>query len=132
MSLRLLVVLHTLAQAKWPEADADDLAQNIFFLAKELDDRNEIASQVRSGLLFCEFHQLIVLQVGIQFIQVGDSTAARAYLEGLDDNLAKVAGAHGFAVRDIVDTLPYKGGQNLQKALLGAINRKIDKEKVRR
>ena len=82
---------------------------------------------------FCELHLFNVLQVGIQFIQVGDSSTAREYLEGLDDGLTEVARALGLAngsVRDIVDTVPYRGDQNLQKALLGAINRKIDKEKV--
>jgi len=69
-------------------------------------------------------------QFGIQFVQIGNDSEAREALEHLDDNLANAGGADG-KVRDICDTTLSEPGQNLDsafliKALLGAINRKID------
>jgi len=67
-----------------------------------------------------------VTQVGIQFVQIGNSKTAANYLRELDDGLSA---NHG--VRDIVDTTPYIGKLNaeiLTKILLGGINRRIDRK----
>ncbi|KAI0353131.1 hypothetical protein OH77DRAFT_1427924 [Trametes cingulata] len=65
-------------------------------------------------------------QVGIQFVQIGDSRDATAYLQALDDELQTV-----YNVRDIVDTTPYLNGRltadTIIKILLGGINRRVDK-----
>ncbi|KAL8947291.1 MAG: hypothetical protein Q9222_006408, partial [Ikaeria aurantiellina] len=47
-------------------------------------------------------------QVGIQFFQVGEERGAADALSDLDDQLAVISG-----VRDMVDTVPWKGGQGL-------------------
>ncbi|KIK53264.1 hypothetical protein GYMLUDRAFT_49429 [Collybiopsis luxurians FD-317 M1] len=66
-------------------------------------------------------------QVGIQLVQIGQSTRAAKFLKNLDDDLAKEDG-----VRDIVDTTPYFGHKLtrdvLIKIMLGGINRKFDAE----
>ncbi|WVQ79245.1 hypothetical protein IAT38_001341 [Cryptococcus sp. DSM 104549] len=66
-------------------------------------------------------------QVGIQFLQIGNDPEATAALEELDDGLS---GVHG--IRDIVDTVPYNGkeinAQLIIKALLGGINRRLDRK----
>ncbi|GLB34195.1 putative von Willebrand factor (vWF) type A domain contatining protein [Lyophyllum shimeji] len=67
-------------------------------------------------------------QVGIQFVQIGDSKSATSYLNDLDDELADK-----YKIRDIVDTTPFNdiGGELnpdiLIKILLGGINRRVDK-----
>jgi len=65
-------------------------------------------------------------QVGIQFVQIGNSPRASAFLEELDNSLAE---RHG--IRDIVDTTPYTGGSldadTIIKILLGGINRRVDR-----
>lgn len=65
-------------------------------------------------------------QVGIQFVQIGNSRKATAYLRELDDALS----SH-YAIRDIVDTTPYMNtritSDVLIKILLGGINRRIDR-----
>ncbi|KAI6100128.1 hypothetical protein F5141DRAFT_969010, partial [Pisolithus sp. B1] len=62
-------------------------------------------------------------QVGIQFVQIGKSRKATAYLRELDDALS----SH-YAIRDIVDTTPYINmkitSDMLIKILLGGINRR--------
>jgi len=67
-----------------------------------------------------------VSQVGIQFVQIGNSPQAAEFLAELDDGLAAI---HG--IRDIVDTTPYTGSQLtaeiLTKILLGGINRRVDR-----
>ncbi|WVQ77409.1 hypothetical protein IAR50_007094 [Cryptococcus sp. DSM 104548] len=66
-------------------------------------------------------------QVGIQFLQIGNDPRAAAALEELDDELGP---KHG--IRDIVDTVPYKGkamnAELIIKTLLGGINRRLDKK----
>lgn len=69
-------------------------------------------------------------QVGIQFFQVGNDTGAARDLRELDDALA---GGHG--VRDMVDTIPWAGGDGggltaagIMKVTMGAINRKLDRK----
>ncbi|PWN92804.1 hypothetical protein FA10DRAFT_263558 [Acaromyces ingoldii] len=68
-------------------------------------------------------------QIGIQFVQVGNDAEAKEALEELDDAL--VSQHH---IRDIVDTVPYQGmaldPSLLIKALLGGINRRLDRKKA--
>ncbi|KAG5651580.1 hypothetical protein H0H81_008165 [Sphagnurus paluster] len=63
-------------------------------------------------------------QLGIQFVQIGNDIRARAYLETLDDGLAK------YGVRDMVDTTLSGTGNGLDldlvKILFGAVNRRVD------
>jgi von Willebrand factor type A domain len=70
-------------------------------------------------------------QVGIQFFQVGHEPEAAEDLQELDDALS---GAHD--IRDIVDTVPWTGDNHqvltadgLLKAVLGAVNRKLDRRR---
>ncbi|KAH8834346.1 hypothetical protein DL96DRAFT_1756936 [Flagelloscypha sp. PMI_526] len=64
-------------------------------------------------------------QLGIQFVQIGNSKSATKYLQGLDDELKD-------APRDIVDTTPFTGqelrGHTFVKILLGGINRRVDRK----
>lgn len=67
-------------------------------------------------------------QVGIQFFQVGEERGAAEALGDLDDQLS-VTGD----VRDMVDTVPWKGGQGLtadkiMKCVLGAVHRRWDRK----
>ncbi|MCO5584966.1 hypothetical protein L7F22_038898 [Adiantum nelumboides] len=66
-------------------------------------------------------------QIGVQFVQVGDDADAREALEELDDALQAQ-----HSCRDIVDTVPYSGmalnPDLLVKALLGGINRRLDRQ----
>ncbi|GAA6006952.1 hypothetical protein JCM10207_009150 [Rhodosporidiobolus poonsookiae] len=65
-------------------------------------------------------------QVGISFVQIGRYTEATEHLRSLDDDLRE---KHG--IRDMVDTTLFEGAidaQYLLKALLGGINRSIDKQ----
>lgn len=72
-------------------------------------------------------------QIGIQFFQIGTDIAAQKYLEQLDDELGKAVKS---GVRDIVDTVPWKGqtgqtlsGDGILKVVLGAVNKRLDREK---
>lgn len=63
-------------------------------------------------------------QVGIQFVQIGNSRRATQFLVELDDSLKQI-----HHIRDIVDTTPYIGQLNAEmliKILLGGINRRVD------
>lgn len=66
------------------------------------------------------------MKVGIQFVQIGNSRDATAFLNELDNGLGQ-----NYGIRDIVDTTPYIGGQLsaelIIKILLGGINRRVDK-----
>ncbi|KAL0950079.1 hypothetical protein HGRIS_010083 [Hohenbuehelia grisea] len=70
-------------------------------------------------------------QLGIQFVQIGQDSTARKYLTELDDDLTRK-----HKVRDIVDTTPCTvtngkiSSEVLMKILLGAINRRIDREGI--
>ncbi|KAK1146945.1 hypothetical protein N8T08_002272 [Aspergillus melleus] len=93
------------------------------------DDAESILVDVAKRLDYC---RAVPWQVGVQFFQIGNDTAARAYLQELDDELGKRAQQEH--LRDIVDTVPWKGksGQTLSaegilKCVLGAVNRKYDK-----
>ncbi|KAK0467794.1 uncharacterized protein EV420DRAFT_1616619 [Desarmillaria tabescens] len=63
-------------------------------------------------------------QVGIQFIQIGNSSKSARYLRELDDDLR-----NQYGIRDMVDTTEHHGqltGEYLIKALIGGINRRVD------
>lgn len=73
-------------------------------------------------------------QIGIQFFQIGTDIAAQKYLEQLDDELGKAV--KNGNVRDIVDTVPWKGqtgrtlsGDGILKVVLGAVNKRLDRQK---
>ncbi|RDW90179.1 uncharacterized protein DSM5745_01954 [Aspergillus mulundensis] len=98
----------------------DDAETVIVNTAKQLDHPNV---------------QAVPWQVGIQFFQVGDDEHARKYLEALDDELVKRRSLDG--IRDIVDTVPWKGdrgnvlnAEGILKCVLGAVNKKYDKAKA--
>ncbi|CUA77908.1 hypothetical protein RSOLAG22IIIB_06861 [Rhizoctonia solani] len=86
----------------------DDPREVIIRAARRLDQGNVLLSQV-----------------GIQFIQVGDDSKAAKALRELDD---KLGSKHG--IRDMVDTTPYRGKtlteERIIKILLGGINRRVD------
>ena len=70
-------------------------------------------------------------QVGIQFFQVGNEKEATKDLQELDDALSEQ-----FGIRDMVDTVPWKGqegatltGDGILKAVLGAVHRKHDRRR---
>lgn len=93
------------------------------------DDAESILVDVAKRLDDC---RAMPWQVGVQFFQIGSDPRARAYLQELDDELGKRASEDH--LRDIVDTVPWKGkcGQILSadgilKCVLGAVNRKLDK-----
>ena len=86
-----------------------------------------------------------MIQVGIQFVQIGDSPHAAEFLQELDDSLTSDHGVRVSHVisrtvtilmsfgQDIVDTTPFTltGGaltaEMLTKILLGGINRRVDR-----
>lgn len=69
-------------------------------------------------------------QIGIQFIQVGDDEEAKEALQDLDDALTGQ-----YKIRDMVDTLPYGSmalnTDQIVKALMGGVNKRIDRKKAR-
>ena len=72
-------------------------------------------------------------QVGIQFFQVGNEEGAAAALKELDDDLAEIGGEE---VRDMVDTVPWRGdhgvglnADGILKVVLGAVHRKLDRKR---
>ncbi|KAJ7160765.1 hypothetical protein C8R46DRAFT_1284426, partial [Mycena filopes] len=82
---------------------------------------------VAAGVRLKAMRNLPLTQLGIQFVQVGDSPAATKALKKLDDELTKEG------IPDIVDTTPYSKlnpitGDGLIKVLLGGINRRVDRE----
>ncbi|KAN0064167.1 hypothetical protein ACQY0O_003334 [Thecaphora frezii] len=92
----------------------DDPESVIVACARRLDQRN-----------------FPLAQIGIQFIQVGNDAEATEALQDLDDALSK---EHG--IRDMVDTLTYSSmvldANLIIKALLGGINRRLDRKKETR
>ncbi|KAJ7462012.1 hypothetical protein FB451DRAFT_1267489 [Mycena latifolia] len=71
---------------------------------------------------------LCMIQLGIQFVQIGNDSRATNALKELDDDLHKTRN-----IRDIVDTTPYSKlnpvtADGLIKVLLGGINRRIDEQ----
>ncbi|KAJ7253438.1 hypothetical protein C8J57DRAFT_1137191 [Mycena rebaudengoi] len=71
---------------------------------------------------------LCLIQMGVQFVQIGNDPRATKALKELDDDLHKTGN-----IRDIVDTTPYSKlnpvtADGLIKVLLGGINRRIDEQ----
>ncbi|KAF7320826.1 hypothetical protein HMN09_00169100 [Mycena chlorophos] len=69
---------------------------------------------------------LCPVQLGIQFVQIGDDKNATAALEWMDDQLAR-----HYDIPDIVDTTPFTKmkqvtADGIVKCLIGGINRRID------
>lgn len=98
--------------------------------ARRLDTHNFPLSQVSECLTSFLFRQMskcdLCAKVGIQFVQIGNSPDATAFLDELDNGLAQT-----YNIRDIVDTTPYTGGSLsadiIIKILLGGINRRVDR-----
>ncbi|KAJ5625046.1 hypothetical protein N7510_001355 [Penicillium lagena] len=74
-------------------------------------------------------------QVGVQFFQIGNDERATKYLQQLDDDLG--GWCHRKKMRDIVDTVPWRGGQGktlnadgILKCVLGAVHKKLDRTRV--
>lgn len=72
-------------------------------------------------------------QVGVQFFQIGNDPEATELLKYLDDELSSSAGG---SIRDIVDTVPYRGRQGgtltaegVLKVVLGSVNRRLDRRR---
>jgi hypothetical protein len=73
-------------------------------------------------------------QVGVQFFQVGNEPGAAEALKELDDELG-VCGHGATEIRDMVDTVPWKGpadgrplsAEAMLKVVLGAVNRRLDR-----
>ncbi|KAL4742165.1 hypothetical protein BDV11DRAFT_181206 [Aspergillus similis] len=97
-------------------AFTDDAESVVISAARQLDDPSI---------------QAVPWQVGIQFFQVGDDQQAKEYLQALDDELVRRRSYDG--MRDIVDTVPWKGDRGtvlnadgILKCVLGAVNKKYD------
>ncbi|KAL4995290.1 hypothetical protein BDV10DRAFT_134967 [Aspergillus recurvatus] len=95
----------------------DDAESVIVSAARQLDDPSV---------------QAVPWQVGIQFFQIGDDQQAKDFLQTLDDELVRKGSHEG--IRDIVDTVPWKGDRGtvlnadgILKCVLGAVNKKYDK-----
>ncbi|KAJ5673467.1 hypothetical protein N7507_002594 [Penicillium longicatenatum] len=98
------------------------------------DDAESIILQVAERLDRCVARPS---QVGIQFFQIGNDEDARQYLQDLDDNLGKRCQDKQFPLRDIVDTVPWRGSRGstldakgILKCVLGAVNKKLDRKQV--
>ncbi|KAL5049559.1 hypothetical protein BDW71DRAFT_204270 [Aspergillus fruticulosus] len=98
----------------------DDAESVIVSAARQLDDPNI---------------QAVPWQVGIQFFQVGDDQQAKEFLQTLDDELVRRRSYED--IRDIVDTVPWKGDRGtvlnadgILKCVLGAVNKRYDKTKA--
>lgn len=70
-------------------------------------------------------------QVGIQFFQVGNEKEAAEDLQELDDALSEQYG-----IRDMVDTVPWKGQEGtvltadgILKVVLGSVHKKLDRRR---
>jgi hypothetical protein len=70
------------------------------------DDAESVIVKVARELDHPELHAA-PWPVGIQLFQVGDDEPARRYLQNLDDELVKRRSREG--IRDIVDTVPWRG-----------------------
>ncbi|KAH8699044.1 hypothetical protein BGW36DRAFT_257949, partial [Talaromyces proteolyticus] len=98
-------------------AFSDDVESVVLNAARNLDKAN-----------------VVPWQVGIQFFQIGNDPYARRDLEQLDDGLCQAMRSE--PVRDIVDTVPWKGGSGetisadyLLKVVLGSVNKKLDRQR---
>lgn len=77
---------------------ADDLEGTIVHIAKKLDEKTAPLSQVRwlCPLVRAVSHPYV--QLGIQFVQIGDNHNVEEFLRKLDDDLK---GKHGIRVRSL-------------------------------
>lgn len=95
---------------------SDDVMSVIKWIVQQLDKVNAMPNQI-----------------GIQFVQIGANLEAERCLAQLDDDLEKMN-----LTRDIVDTVPWIpqkmglqfDGKYLVKVVCGAINKKLDGQKV--
>ncbi|KAF7297101.1 hypothetical protein MIND_00943000 [Mycena indigotica] len=90
------------------------------------DEPSEVI--VHAAKRFGAIRNICPIQVGIQFVQIGDDPNATAALSRLDDDLAQENG-----IPDIVDTTPYTKlhpitADGIIKCLIGGINRRVDKQ----
>ncbi|KAJ7619374.1 hypothetical protein FB45DRAFT_930595 [Roridomyces roridus] len=84
---------------------------------------------IEAATRLTNLRNLCMIQVGIQFVQIGSDPGATQALKQLDDDLEK---AHN--IRDIVDTTPYSElhpvtAEALIKVLCGGVNRRVDEQK---
>jgi hypothetical protein len=93
------------------------------------DNTDEVIA--RTAVRLDECHALS-WQVGIQFFQIGNDPAATRGLQQLDDELAHIAKKSH--MRDIVDTVPWKGasgqkltGRGILKCVMGAVSKRYDR-----
>ncbi|EIW76365.1 hypothetical protein CONPUDRAFT_158389 [Coniophora puteana RWD-64-598 SS2] len=92
-------------------------------------DPEELENAIVKCAQWLDKHEQPLNQLGIQFVQVGNSGSAAEYLEHLDTALKTE-----YNIRDMVDTEPYRdgskdsklGAERLIKILLGGINRRVD------
>lgn len=77
---------------------ADKAKEAIIEIAEQLDHANAVLTQARRLRPSVRDASYPRLQIGIQFIQIGDDKDATESLRELDDNLK---GDHGVRVRDL-------------------------------
>ncbi|KAG9093793.1 hypothetical protein FRC07_011413 [Ceratobasidium sp. 392] len=113
--------------ARLEESPSDNLIKPVNFIVitdgAPTDDPESVIVAIARRL---DAGHYPLMQVGIQFVQIGTAEDTAEALKELDDGLAQI---HG--IRDIVDTTPYAGSQFntelLVKILLGGINRRVDR-----
>ncbi|KAB5589469.1 hypothetical protein CTheo_7082 [Ceratobasidium theobromae] len=88
---------------------------------------DDVTSVIVNAANRLERNNALLSQLGIQFFQIGNDSAATKSLKQLDNELTEK-----YKIRDIVDTTPYKKKPLTEKAiikvLLGGINRRVDKQ----
>ncbi|KAI0691106.1 hypothetical protein BC835DRAFT_132406 [Cytidiella melzeri] len=97
-------------------------------------DNEDLVRAIVKHAKFLDRHDYPLDQTGIQFVQVGNDKSATAFLQALDNDYRAPWSLNGNNIpRDLIDTVPYTGGElngaALMKVLLGAINRKIDRQR---
>lgn len=116
-------------------ADPDVLRETIVKHANNLQAARLPRDQVRAiGFLLYVPPLILGLKVGIQFVQIGNSSSATKFLTLLDDKLSYsdvTTRTEYLAQRDIVDTTKYEAGVpltavRLLKILLGGIDKRRD------
>ncbi|GJN90517.1 hypothetical protein Rhopal_003528-T1 [Rhodotorula paludigena] len=100
---------------------------NLVILTDGAPDRNQNPEEVLVDVARrLDQGRLPPFQVGCSFVQIGNYSDATEHLRSLDDDLKQ---KHG--IRDMVDTTLFEGSCDsnyLLKALLGGINRSIDRQ----
>lgn len=130
LSELLLQYLDDIEEYKTHKAGKQPKKRNYIILTdgSPTDDPESVIVAIASRLDRANFP---LDQIGIQFIQVGNDEEARQALEELDDALSST-----HQCRDIVDTVTYSNlavnPEMITKALLGGINRRLDRQKERR